>query len=252
MQLENIEEFEDNLLEEDEHIIDMWTPFDIEIDEDYKFINDGMIFNIFSKLLYIIALPLLSIYNKIMYNFKIYGRENLKKIKTGKITVSNHVHPMDCTMNAIANAPFSMYFPTLKSNFEIPVIRHIIRLLHAFPIPDGISSKEKFFDTINELLDNDKTVHFYPEASLWPYYKKLRNFKSGAFKIAVERDVPIVPMVYKFVKPYGIRKYVKKRPFIELHILPAIYPDNNMENKNESANKLKNEVFLRMESELKG
>ncbi len=249
MQLENIEEIEETLLNQDEHIINMWTPLNIEIDKDYKFINNGILFNLVSNLLYLVVLPLLYIYNKIMYNFKIYGRENLINVQTGKITVSNHVHPMDCTMNAIANAPDNLYFPTLKSNFEIPIIRHIIKLLHAFPIPEGISNKEKFFNTIKELLEENKTVHFYPEASLWPYYKKLRKFKNGAFKIAVEEDVPIIPMVYKFVKPYGIRKLIKKRPFIELHILPAIYPNKEL-NKKESVEDLKARVYLSMNNKI--
>lgn len=249
MQLENIEKLEEEMINEDEHIINMWTPLDIEIDEEYKFINESLLFNIASILLYIVALPIVWIYNKVMYNFKIYGRENLSNIETGKITVSNHVHPMDCTMNAIANAPYSLYFPTLKSNFEIPVIRHIIKLLHAFPIPDGISGKEKFFGTINYLLDNNETVHFYPEGSLWPYYKKLRKFKNGAFKIASEKNVPIVPMVYKFVEPYGIRKILKKRHFIEIHVLEAVYPNNEL-GKKERVEDLKQRVYSNMQGEL--
>ena len=100
-----------------------------------------------------------------------------------------------------------------------------------------------------KLLKENKTVHFYPEASLWPYYKKLRKFKNGAFKLAVENNVPIVPMVYKFVKPYGIRKYIKKKPFIELYVLPAIYPDQNLDKK-QATEKLKNDVYLKMKQEL--
>ena len=85
MQLENIEKIEGNLENEDEHIINMWTPLDIEIDEDYDYIKEGIMFKIASTLLYIIVWPILVVYNKIMYNFKIYGRKNLTKIKTGKI-----------------------------------------------------------------------------------------------------------------------------------------------------------------------
>ena len=85
MQLENIEKIEENLENEDEHIINMWTPLDIEINEDYNYIKEGIMFKIASTLLYIIVWPILVVYNKIMYNFKIYGRKNLTKIKTGKI-----------------------------------------------------------------------------------------------------------------------------------------------------------------------
>ncbi len=249
MQFENIEEIEENLINEDEHIINMWTPLDLEIDDDYEYVNNGFLFKIASTLLYIIALPIVFIYNKVMYNFKIYGKENLSSIETGKVTVSNHVHPMDCTMNALANAPKSLYFISIKSNFEIPIIRHVIRLLHAIPIPEKISEKTKFFATINQLLKDKKTVHFYPEASLWPYYRKLRKFKNGAFKAAVVNNVPVVPMVYKFVKPYGVRKLIKKRPFIELHILDAVYPDLNLSEK-EAEEKLKQTVYNNMKKEL--
>ena len=110
-------------------------------------------------------------------------------------------------------------------------------------------NKEKFFLSINKLLKENKIVHFYPEASLWPYYKKLRKFKNGAFKLAVENNVPIVPMVYKFVKPSGVRKYIKKKPFIELYVLPAIYPDQNLDKK-QATEKLKNDVYLKMKQEL--
>ncbi len=245
MQLDKIEEIEENLKYEDEHIINMWRPFKFKIKDNYKYVRKNILFKIASKTLYFIIFPILLVYNKIMYGFKIYGRENLKIIKKGRITVSNHVHPMDCTMNAIAVGPRSLYFPTLKSNFEIPGVRHIIRLLLAFPIPDKKSQKENFLNAIYDLLENNKTVHFYPEASLWPYYKKLRKFKSGAFSIAVEKDVPIIPMVYKFVKSYGFRKYLKKKPCIELHILEPIYGDNNLGRK-EAVEDLKNKVYCNM------
>ena len=251
MQLEKIEKLEESLEYEDEHIIKMWRPFKFKIKKNYKYINNGIIFKIFSTLLYIIVFPILLIFNKLMFGFKVYGRENLKKIKRGRITVSNHVHPMDCTMNAIVVAPRSLYFPTLQSNFEIPVVRHIIRLLHAFPIPEKNSQKKDFLDAIYNLLEKNKTVHFYPEASLWPYYKKLRKFKSGAFEIAVEKDAPIIPMVYKFVEPKGLRKIIKKKPLIELHILEPVYCDTNL-GRSKAAHNLKDKVYNIMKKELEG
>lgn len=248
MQLGKIEEIEENLKHEDEHVLNMWRPFKFEIKDNFKYVRNGVLFKIASKILYLIIFPILLIYNKLMYGFKIYGRENL--IRGGKITVSNHVHPMDCTMNAIANFPHGLYFPTLKSNFEIPVVRHIIRLLLAFPIPDKKSQKEKFLEAIYELLEKNKTVHFYPEAALWPYYKKIRKFKNGAFNIAVEKNVPIIPCVFKFVEPYGFRKFIKKKPCINLYILEPIYADSNLEKK-EAVNDLRNKAYCEMNKVLK-
>ena len=50
-------------------------------------------------------------------------------------------------------------------------------------------------------------------------------------------------------KPYGIRKYIKKKPFIELYVLPAIYPDQKLDKK-QATEKLKNDVYLKMKQEL--
>src|SRR5699024_5918851 len=101
-------------------------------------VNDNFLFNTFSNLLYIIAYPLLIIINKFFFGFKIEGKENLENIDTGKVTVSNHVHPMDCTMIGLANVPQKTFFTSLETNFKIPVVRRIIKLLNAIPIPQNI------------------------------------------------------------------------------------------------------------------
>lgn len=145
----------------------------------------------------------------------------------------------------ISNFPYTTYYPTLESNFGIPVVRHLIKLLHALPIPESIHAKTSFVKTINKLLQNGETVHFYPEGSLWPYYEKIRHFKDGAFRFAVENNIPIVPMVFTFTKHTNFLKYIKKKPSITLTILEPIYPDERI-NKTESIKKLKKETYENM------
>ena len=116
----NLKEFEEEKeleyadLKDDEHVLHMWTPLNIEINNDYKFICTNIIFKIASNLLYAVAYIMVFVINKIMYGFKIKGLSNLWGVDGGKITVSNHIHPMDCTMNGIPNAPKKIYFPTLQ------------------------------------------------------------------------------------------------------------------------------------------
>ena len=124
-------EYEELELESDEHIFKMWEPLDFKIKDDYKYIINNKIFNMFSDLLFIIITPILWIINRILFGFDVENIENLRKVPGGKITISNHVHPMDCTMNGLINFPERTYFPTLATNFEIPFIRHLIRILYA-------------------------------------------------------------------------------------------------------------------------
>lgn len=51
----------------------------------------------------------------------------------------------------------------------------------------------------------------YPEGSLWPYYEKIRHFKYGAFKMAVDANVPIQPIRFELSNPTSIFKLYKKR-----------------------------------------
>lgn len=147
----------------------------------------------------------------------------------------------------ISNFPHTTYYPTLESNFGIPVVRHLIKLLHAIPIPKSIRAKMEFNRTIRNLLQNGKTVHFYPEGSLWPYYEKIRHFKIGAFRFAVENNVPIIPMVYTFRESTGILKYIKKKPSITLTILEPVYPNVNLD-KFEEIQNMRKEVYDKMNS----
>ena len=233
----------DNLnLKGDEQVFHMWEPLNFEIKDDYKYIIDNRIFNAFSDLLAIIATPILWIINIVLFGFDVQGVDNLRKVSGGKVTISNHIHPMDCTMNGLINFPERTYFPTLATNFKIPFIRHLIRILYAIPIPKKVTQKEKFFEEIKKALLDGKTVHMYPEAALWPYYEKLRPFKKGAFKMAVDAKCPIVPILYEFKEPDGIFALYKRKKCIHARVLEPVYPNLDL-NDNDMIEDLQNRVM---------
>ena len=208
-------------------VVKMWMPYKDKVDVDYKFIHNNIFFKLVSNiLLYLIAIPILYLITKITFGFKVKGKQNLKKVKGAKITISNHVHILDCTMCALALYPTKVYFPTIADNFRIPVVKTLLKLLNAIPIPKGLKAKEKFITALRELIKEGKTIHFYPEGNLIPYDKKVCNLKKGAFKIAFQNNIPIVPMVFTYRKPKGIRKIFNKKPLLTLNILEPIYIKN--------------------------
>lgn len=232
---------------EDTHVLDFWKPFSSNVSRNYRYINHNFIFKVFSNILYyFIAAPILFVLTKIIFDVKYESRENLKNIQTGKITVCNHVNTLDCCLMGLANLPEKLYFTSLESNFQIPVVRHLIKLLNTIPIPTKPSCKKDFIEAVDTLLQNGSTIHFYPEGSLWPYYKKIRNFKTGAFDFAVQNNVPIVPCIICYRKPTGIRKLFKKKDCITVKILEPELPNTSL-NKKESVIELKNRVHKKME-----
>ena len=253
-QIEKNSEIEmESILAEDSHVLHLWEPLKFSMDENFEFVHHGFLFSLFSNLLYAIAYPILFVLLKIGFGFKVEGIENYQSVHGGKITVSNHVHVLDCAMVGISTFPKKTFFTSLASNFKIPFVHTLITLLNAIPIPTDTSTKKHFIDSLNHLLQQGKSIHFYPEGSLWPYYDGIRNFKEGAFSLAVTNQVPIIPFVFKFYKPTsGFYKWLKRKPCVRLCILEPVYPSQDvLLTKGEKVQKLKKEVSLKMESHIK-
>ena len=209
------------------------------------------IFNFFANIFYyIVAVPILFVVDKVFFDYKVVGKENIAKVPGGKITISNHIHYLDCTMNGFVNLPDYSYFITLESNCEIPVVGALVKLLRGIPIPTKIEEKKGFDKYIAKLLSEGETVHIYPEGEMRLYDQELLEFKKGAFAMAVESNVPIIPTVILTRKPHGIYKYIKTKPLITHVVLEPIYPDLSIENKLERIKKLKKEAYYKMQEVL--
>lgn len=207
------------------HVMHMPTPLSYKVDEHFRFVNRNVLFRIGSSLLfYLIGMPVLSIASRVFLGLRIKGQQNLRYLKGGAITVTNHVHMLDSPMVACSLFPRKPLFASLKSNFEIPFIRWLVRLLGGVPIPESPKALHAFMEAMRKQLQKGRIVHFYPEASLWQRYNELRPFKNGAFHLAVKSGVPIVPMVFTFREPCGLVKKLHKKQLVTLTIGKPEYP----------------------------
>lgn len=185
---------------------------------------------------YFIALPLLTIYLKVWLNVHYKNRKHLKGIKGGAVLVSNHVHTMDGVMNSIASFPKRPIMTAQQDNFKLPVAGFFVNLLGAVPIPETVMETRLFINSLSKHIKKGRFVHLYPEGELIQEDKNIRQFKNGAFKLAVDAGVPIVPIRIHFKEG----KFRKKR--IELNVGEPLYPDLMMIQK-EAMTKLKTEVM---------
>ena len=248
---DDFENNEEAIEEPTENVMEVWHPLKFDVNEKYKYVPTNIFFRIISWIVYyIIAVPILSILLKLVYDLKIEGKENIKNLQGGAITVSNHVLVLDCAMVGLAVCGKKKIFYTTQSeSFQIPFVRKLIKLLRAIPIPKGVKNKERMVKEISNLLKDNKFVHFYPEAILYPYCNKIRHFKNGAFDLAIKNDVPVVPIVIKFRQPKGIRKILKRKKDATLKILEPIYFENIL--KEESQENLDNNLKNNLENNSK-
>ena len=155
-------------------------------------------------------------------------------------------------MNGLINLPDYSYFITLESNCNIPIIGALVKLLRGIPIPTKVEEKKKTANVRTKIrtIEEGETVHIYPEGEMRLYGQELLEFKKGAFAMAVESNVPIIPTVILTRKPHGIYKYIKTKPLITHVVLEPIYPDLSIANKLERIENLKKEAYYRMQEVL--
>lgn len=218
-----------NALEEKEKAVSkppFWKPVPIEIDDDYSFLSDNsLLFRLGSPALRRFAIFVLRMHNRLYFGLKIKGKEHLRNLPPSIITICNHVNMLDCSFIACTCPRRMLYFPTLKSNLELPFIRHLVKYLGGFPIPQTAKAFRSFSAKVRDILEGGDSVHFFPEGMLRPYAKGMLPFQRGAFIYAYDCNVPLLPYVITYRKPSFFRRLFRRKPPLTLHILEPVYPD---------------------------
>jgi 1-acyl-sn-glycerol-3-phosphate acyltransferase len=97
-------------------------------------------------------------------------------------------------------------------------------LLGGVAVPPTLSGLALFFSEMELFLAKGRIVHFFPEGELKPYYTGLRDFKQGAFHLAAQARVPVVPLSIRFTPPTGLRRMLSRKPTMVLVIGEPLVP----------------------------
>lgn len=215
-------------LKGDEQVTHNWEPLSFEIKNNYNYVLNNPLFKLISNILSLPIFIILYIIDKIFLGFCVINKDKIVKDK-GFVSISNHIHYLDCTLIGLIYYPNRVHYPTIEENFKIPFVRKLIRLLYAMPIPKDRIKKDRFYSQINKALKDKFILHMYPEAAMWPYYDKIRDFKYGAFKIAVDANVCVQPIKFVFTKSNALYRLYKKKKRICAVVLDPLYPNMKLE-----------------------
>jgi 1-acyl-sn-glycerol-3-phosphate acyltransferase len=199
----------------------------------------------------VVAVPLLFLWTRLFMGVRVKGSHNLYKVD-GAITVCNHVHWFDAVLVGIAAFPRKPIYPTLRTNLESLFPGLLVHSLGGVPIPERMDELRKFMAEMEFALRDGRLVHMYPEGNLEPYSTELQDFKRGAFRLAAEARVPIIPITISFQQPHGLRKiykWLRRKPLMFVNIDEPIMPES-FDVDIDTALRL-GEVRAQMEAELK-
>lgn len=148
----------------------------------------------------------LSFFKKMIKNEKIVikginGVENIQKLDLdkGAIITCNHFNPFDVFTVETVIRKFTkqrMYKVIREGNYtNFPgFYGFLMRNCYTLPLSKNQSTMEKFVKSVSKILKNGDYILIYPEQSLWWNYRKPKPLKPGAFKLATQNDVPILPV----------------------------------------------------------
>ena len=213
-----------------------------KLKENYKWIQDNILYRICSEIVYFIAYIFGFFYCKFVLHVKVKNRKILKKYsKQGYFLYGNHTQPVgDVFIPAYVCNNKRIYTVVSQANLGVSFIGTMLPMLGALPVPDSIKDTKKLWDAIVKRIEQKKCVVIYPEAHVWPYYTKIRPFSSTAFKFPVNCNVASFSMTTTYYK----RKFGKK-PGIIIYLDGPFVPNHNL-TKKENEEKICKEIYQSM------
>ena len=199
----------------------------------YKRTNPINIF--FSAILYhVVAKPIIGVYC-VCKGIRFVGKKNLKILNgSGAFIYSNHTAITDVFKFQSQCFFFGRRVNILgySDTLSMPIVRNIARALGYLPVP--LKGDLENMLALNEACEyyykKNQYILIYPEAHIWPYYTKIRNFHAGSFIYPASANAPVVPVVTTWRKPK-----IGKKPKQVVYIGRPIFPKEELsvqDNKN--------------------
>jgi 1-acyl-sn-glycerol-3-phosphate acyltransferase len=206
---------------------------------------------------FLTTIPIAMLFNFMQLGTRYKHRWRLYGVRRA-VTVSNHTTPLDPVKIAWLVVPRLIFQTMLEATVEFPVLGTYTRLLGGVPIPRGKTGYRKILEICERAFKFRRYLHFYPEGECFLYNQRIREFKPGAFRVAAELDIPVLPLVTVFsegpFKPWSF--WGRSLPIETLVVLEPEYPskyakrDENGEISAESIKEFAETVRQKMQREI--
>lgn len=148
------------------------------------------------------------------------------------IYCANHASYLDIVISYLTVPNFFVFMGKQELG-KIPLFRIFFRDMNILVERENNKSSHRAFMRASADIDRGQAVFIFPEAGI-SSTGKLRGFKNGAFKLAIEKQVPIVPISYlnnwKLIQNGGFFKATGKPGVSRIVVHPPISTKGMNEN----------------------
>lgn len=140
--------------------------------------------------------------------FTVTGAEHIPA-RGGAVLAVNHTGYMDFTYAGLPARRVKRYirFMAKKEVFDNAISGPIMRALKHIPV-DRTAGSDSYLAAV-DYLKRGELVGVYPEATISRSFE-IKDFKSGAARMAIEADVPIIPIVIWGAQRVWTKGYPKR------------------------------------------
>ena len=213
------------------------------IDEKFQYVHKGFWWRALSFVLYyVVAFPLVWIYENIILQVKFVNKSALKKYRRRSCFIyGNHTGFYDAFTPNLISFPHRNSIIVGADTVSIKGLRSIVQMMGAFPLPDNYHAKKNFLEGLEYLVKKGENITVYPEAHIWHYYNGVRPFGEGSFYYPVKFDTPVFAFFTAYTKPKGLFACFRKAN-ITVYVSDPIFPDENLPAQ-EKITDLRNKVY---------
>lgn len=157
-----------------------------------------------------------------VFGVRARGMENFPK-DTNFIVIGNHISAWDPLAVALFYKDSEIHYMSKEELFHIPVLRGILRKLHAISVNRGETDMAAMRASMQVLRDGH-VLGIFPQGTRQPD-SQVRGIETGVAVIAMKSTVPLVPvMLTGKYRPFGRVRVVVGEP-IDISDLRAQRPD---------------------------
>jgi 1-acyl-sn-glycerol-3-phosphate acyltransferase len=163
------------------------------------------------------------------------------------MVIANHVSALDIfTMIKIFRFPF--IFIGKKELSKLPIFGYFYKKTNVTVDRSSPKSKKEVYDQVQKFIKKGLSVVIYPEGKIPEEEILLHPFKNGAFRIAIEHNLPILPVVlYDHKRKFPYRWTGGSPGRVRIKVLPPIPTDHL---KPQDMEELKNLSYTLLYNEL--
>ncbi|MEN9345303.1 MAG: hypothetical protein RLZZ60_772 [Bacteroidota bacterium] len=169
------------------------------------------------------------------------------QFSTPCVFVANHTSYLDIVVLGLF-APLKVCFIGKYELAKIPLFGIFFRTVDIAVKRESIKDAHRAFEEAKARLARGYSVLIFPEGTIWNRTPEIKPFKNGAFKMAIEAKVPIVPISFlnnfkrlpdeKFEFYPGLIRCSIHRPILTNHLNDA------------DADQLKDEIYQTIKQDL--